>query len=39
MMMTVEVGYDDVAEQKLGELRDEVGPSKTEIKSVKIVTG
>ena len=38
MTMTVEVGYDEVAEQKLQELRDDV-ESNTELQKTSIVTG
>lgn len=39
MNMTAEVEYGEVAEQKLEDLRDEVGPVKTGLKSMKVVTG
>lgn len=38
MTMTVEVGYDDAAEQKLEGLREDVGSTKTELKNMKVVT-
>jgi len=39
MTMAVEVEYDEVAEQKLEDLRDEVGSVKTGLKTIKILTG
>ena len=36
--MTVKVGYDDLAEQKLDELREEVESGKTSIEKLKLST-
>lgn len=38
MTTTVEVGYDDVAEQKLEGLRKDLGPVQTELKTVEVST-
>jgi len=38
MSVTVEVGYEQVAEQTLNDLREEVGPVDVELKKITLVT-